>query len=94
MDTIVSAIIHLAYRDYPALGDDFIDLKILPADCNRGKVIPLMDKALSPYVKGGGAKQYEEELKSWDHACGVICVAESGGEATDASGAPVLTEMV
>merc|ERR1719149_100039 len=28
-----------------------------------GKVIPLMDKALSPYVKGGGAKQYEQELK-------------------------------
>ena len=22
-----------------------------------------MDKALSPYVKGGGAKRYEEELK-------------------------------
>eukprot|EP00959_Pyramimonas_sp_CCMP1952_P004799 100728-Pyramimonas_sp.AAC.1 len=22
-----------------------------------------MDKALSPYVKGGGAKKYEEELK-------------------------------
>jgi aarF domain-containing kinase len=27
------------------------------------QVIPLMDKALSPYVKGGGAKKYEEELK-------------------------------
>ena len=22
-----------------------------------------MDKALSPYVKGGGAKKYEEELR-------------------------------
>mmetsp|Transcript_2976 Transcript_2976/g.5815 ORF Transcript_2976/g.5815 Transcript_2976/m.5815 type:complete len:874 (-) Transcript_2976:290-2911(-) len=63
MDSMVSAIIHLANKDYAALVDDFISLKILPADCNRAKVVPLMDKALSPYVKGGGAKRYEEELK-------------------------------
>jgi aarF domain-containing kinase len=63
MDAMVSSIVHLANKDYAALVDDFIRLQILPADCNRGKVIPLMDKALSPYVKGGGAKQYEQELK-------------------------------
>jgi len=63
MDAMVSSIIHLANKDYVALVDDFINLKILPADCNRAKVVPLMDKALSPYVKGGGAKRYEEELK-------------------------------
>merc|ERR1719311_1955009 len=63
MDQIVNAIIHVANKDYAALVDDFIQLEILPPDCNRGKVIPLMDKALSPYVKGGGAKKYEEELK-------------------------------
>ena len=28
------------------------------------QVVPLMDKALSPYVKGGGAKKYEAELKA------------------------------
>ena len=84
---MVSSVIHLANKDYAALVDDFIDLKILPDDCNRAKarrrfhhrhrrrhqqqsdcvcrdqVIPLMDKALSPYVKGGGAKRYEAELK-------------------------------
>merc|ERR1719217_99405 len=63
MDAMVSSIVHLANKDYAALVDDFIRLNILPDDCNRGKVIPLMDKALSPYVKGGGAKQYEAELK-------------------------------
>eukprot|EP00873_Tetraselmis_striata_P029871 jgi/Tetstr1/450135/TSEL_037177.t1 len=63
MDTMVSSIIHLANKDYAALVDDFIELKILPGDCDRAKVIPLMDKALSPYIKGGGAKQYEQELK-------------------------------
>jgi aarF domain-containing kinase len=37
-------------------------LNILPPDSNRATIIPLMDKALTPYVKGGGAKKYEEEL--------------------------------
>mmetsp|Transcript_14872 Transcript_14872/g.26710 ORF Transcript_14872/g.26710 Transcript_14872/m.26710 type:complete len:440 (-) Transcript_14872:310-1629(-) len=63
MDTFVSAIIHLSNKDYKSLVDDFISLGILPADCNRSLVEPLMDKALTPYVKGGGAKVYEEELK-------------------------------
>jgi len=62
-DFMISAVIHLANKDYASLVDDFIKLKILPEDTNRAAVIPLMDKALSPYVKGGGAKKYEEELK-------------------------------
>jgi len=62
-DHMISAVIHLANKDYASLVDDFIRLKILPADCDRPAIIPLMDKALSPYVKGGGAKKYEEELK-------------------------------
>lgn len=38
-----------------------------------------------------GYVQYEKDLKTWDHACGVICVAESGGAAcvTDAEGKEV-----
>jgi aarF domain-containing kinase len=62
-EKMISAIIHLANKDYPSLVDDFIQLEILPTDSNRAAIIPLMDKALSPYVKGGGAKKYEEELK-------------------------------
>jgi hypothetical protein len=62
-DHMVAAVIHLANKDYASLVDDFIRLKILPDDTNRAAVIPLMDKALSPYVKGGGAKKYEEELR-------------------------------
>ncbi len=62
-DIMISAIIHLANRDYGALVGDFIDLEILPADCDRKKVVPLMDKALSPYIKGGGAKTYEAEIR-------------------------------
>jgi len=63
IDMMVSSIIHCANKDYASLVDDFIGLRILPPDCDRSKVVPLMDKALSPYVKGGGAKKYEEELK-------------------------------
>jgi len=62
-DNMISAVIHLANKDYANLVDDFINLKILPNDTDRAAVIPLMDKALSPYVKGGGAKKYEEELR-------------------------------
>jgi len=63
IDVMVNALVHLANKDYPSLVDDFIGLRILPPDCDRSKVIPLMDKALSPYVKGGGAKKYEEEIR-------------------------------
>eukprot|EP00522_Entomoneis_paludosa_P005106 CAMPEP_0172473424 /NCGR_PEP_ID=MMETSP1065-20121228/68845_1 /TAXON_ID=265537 /ORGANISM="Amphiprora paludosa, Strain CCMP125" /LENGTH=882 /DNA_ID=CAMNT_0013231599 /DNA_START=212 /DNA_END=2860 /DNA_ORIENTATION=+ len=62
-DNMISAVIHLANKDYASLVDDFIKLQILPADSNRAAIIPLMDKALSPYVQGGGYKKYEEELK-------------------------------
>jgi hypothetical protein len=62
-DLMISAVIHLANKDYAALVDDFINLKILPQDSDRNTIVPLMDKALSPYVKGGGAKKYEQELK-------------------------------
>lgn len=63
IDRIVNAIIHLANRDYDSLVDDFIALDILPPDCDRATIMPLMDKALSPYVRGGGAKRYEEEVR-------------------------------
>lgn len=62
-DYMISAVIHLANKNYAALVDDFINLNILPKNSNRATIIPLMDKALTPYVKGGGAKKYEEELK-------------------------------
>jgi aarF domain-containing kinase len=61
-DNMISAVIHLANKDYASLVDDFIQLEILPPDSDRAAIIPLMDKALTPYVKGGGAKKYEEEL--------------------------------
>ncbi|EGB09768.1 hypothetical protein AURANDRAFT_24586, partial [Aureococcus anophagefferens] len=65
-DTMVSSIIHLANKDFPALVDDFIALEVLPKDTQRATVIPLMDKALSPYIAGGGAKQFERRAMTQD----------------------------
>ena len=58
-DHMISAVIHLANKDYANLVDDFVNLKILPKGSNRAAIVPLMDKALSPYVVGGGMKKYE-----------------------------------
>jgi aarF domain-containing kinase len=63
-DTMINAIVHLANKDFPSLVDDFIDLEILPRDTSRGTVVPLMDKALSPYIAGGGAKKFEERVRA------------------------------
>jgi predicted unusual protein kinase regulating ubiquinone biosynthesis (AarF/ABC1/UbiB family) len=84
-DNMISTLIHLANKDYPSLVDDFIRLKILPPDTNRPAVIPLMDKALSPYVKGGGAKKYEEELRK-------IYGMEEGSTSSQVGGFQAMTQ--
>jgi len=61
-DTMISALIHLANKDYTSLVEDFVELGILPADANRPMIIPLMDKALTPYIQGGGAAKYAEKI--------------------------------
>mmetsp|Transcript_29199 Transcript_29199/g.49133 ORF Transcript_29199/g.49133 Transcript_29199/m.49133 type:complete len:951 (-) Transcript_29199:412-3264(-) len=93
MDTMVSAIIHLANRDYPSLVDDFIQLGILPADCDRPKVVPLMDKALTPYVKGGGAQTYEAELRKIYGLDGTITGTAGGFQAMTQDALTVLNDI-
>eukprot|EP00808_Paulinella_micropora_P024115 g17880.t1 len=61
-DKMVSAIIHLANKDYRSLVRDFQRLDILGSRVDPAIVVPLMDKALTPYIKGGGAKKYREEV--------------------------------
>lgn len=63
MDTLVSSIIHLSNKDYDQLCDDFVALNVLPDTVDRQKVLPLMDKALSPFIKGGGAQRYRQEIE-------------------------------
>jgi len=93
MDTMVSAIIHLANRDYPSLVDDFINLEILPKDCDRALVVPLMDKALTPYVKGGGAQRYEEELRKTYGMDGTFTGTAGGFQAMTQDALTVLNDI-
>ena len=93
MDTMVSAIIHLANRDYKSLVDDFIDLEILPSNCDRALVEPLMDKALTPYVKGGGAVKYEEEIKKIYGMDGSISATAGGFSAMTSDAITVLNDI-
>ena len=93
MDTMISAIIHLANKDYASLVDDFISLEILPSNCDRSKVVPLMDKALTPYVKGGGAKRYEEELRNMYGMDGTIKGTAGGFQAMTQDAITVLNDI-
>ena len=93
MDTMISAIIHLANKDYASLVDDFISLEILPSNCDRSKVVPLMDKALTPYVKGGGAKRYEEELRNMYGMDGTIRGTAGGFQAMTQDAITVLNDI-
>mmetsp|Transcript_39267 Transcript_39267/g.155808 ORF Transcript_39267/g.155808 Transcript_39267/m.155808 type:complete len:434 (-) Transcript_39267:563-1864(-) len=57
---MVSAVIHVANKDFGQLVDDLIDLKFLPNDVDRPKVETVMGKVLGPFVyQGGGAKNVD-----------------------------------
>eukprot|EP00775_Hariotina_reticulata_P011760 gene11760-11906_t len=62
----VSATIHLANRNWAALVGDFIDLGFLPEDANRAVIIPVMERVLGPYLRGGGAKAFNFQALSQD----------------------------
>ena len=67
-EAMVSATIHLGNRDWNALIDDFIALGFLPPASDRGRIIPVMDTVLSPYLRGGGAKAFNFQVSSADLA--------------------------
>lgn len=56
MDAMVSAIVHLANRDWPKVIDDFVVLKFLPEDIDTSKVVPVIGAILDQALEGGGAK--------------------------------------
>ncbi|KAK9915022.1 hypothetical protein WJX75_003712 [Coccomyxa subellipsoidea] len=65
-EAMVSATIHLGNRDWNALVSDFVALGFLPGDADRGLIIPVMDRVLSPYLRGGGAKAFNFQMLSQD----------------------------
>jgi predicted unusual protein kinase regulating ubiquinone biosynthesis (AarF/ABC1/UbiB family) len=63
---MVSAVIHLSNRDWSALVGDFEALGFLPENCDRGQVVPVMERVLGPYLRGGGAKSLDFSSLSSD----------------------------
>eukprot|EP00403_Amphidinium_massartii_P020491 CAMPEP_0178400598 /NCGR_PEP_ID=MMETSP0689_2-20121128/15872_1 /TAXON_ID=160604 /ORGANISM="Amphidinium massartii, Strain CS-259" /LENGTH=889 /DNA_ID=CAMNT_0020021399 /DNA_START=21 /DNA_END=2690 /DNA_ORIENTATION=+ len=55
-DIIVSSVVHLGTQNFEALIDDFIKLGFLSDDVDRAFLIPLLNKILRPYLRGGGAQ--------------------------------------
>lgn len=56
MDAMVSAIVHLANRDWPRVIEDFVALKFLPASVDTSQVEPVIGAILDQALEGGGAK--------------------------------------
>ena len=57
---MISAIIHLSNKNFDDLAVDFIKLGFLPEDVDKSRVVPVIDKLLSPYItRGGGANKFK-----------------------------------
>mmetsp|Transcript_97166 Transcript_97166/g.245055 ORF Transcript_97166/g.245055 Transcript_97166/m.245055 type:complete len:865 (-) Transcript_97166:164-2758(-) len=55
-DTIVASVVHLGTQNWDALIDDFVALGFLAEDTDKGVLIPILQRVLEPYLKGGGAQ--------------------------------------
>lgn len=55
-DIIVAAVVHLGTQNWDGLIDDFVRLGFLAEDTDRGSLIPILQRILGPYLKGGGAQ--------------------------------------
>jgi len=54
-DLIVSAVVHLGTENWDGLISDFIELGFLSPEVDRGFLNGLLQRVLTPYLKGGGA---------------------------------------
>lgn len=59
-ENMISAVIHVSNRNWPALTEDFIDLGFYPNDVPKAKANEIAERVLSPYImKGGGANAFK-----------------------------------
>jgi len=59
-DIIVAAVVHLGTQNWDGLFDDFKTLGFLADNTDRGTLIPLLQRVVGPYLKGGGAGAYKD----------------------------------
>lgn len=55
-NAMVSAIVHLANRDWPSVVQDFITLRFLPPSIDASQVEPVIGAILDQALEGGGAR--------------------------------------
>ena len=78
-----------------ALIDDFIALGFLPAGCDRALIIPVMDRVLSPYLRGGGAAAFNFQALSQVRApCPLTLLHSVAAHALSCIVAPILDRGV
>lgn len=61
-EVIVNGIVHLANKDWRAVTEDMVELGFLPRSIDRSRIMPLVERVLTPYVfQGGGVAGYMGE---------------------------------
>mmetsp|Transcript_75071 Transcript_75071/g.244069 ORF Transcript_75071/g.244069 Transcript_75071/m.244069 type:complete len:601 (+) Transcript_75071:828-2630(+) len=58
-DIIVASVVHLGTQNWDGLIDDFVSLGFLAKDTDRGSLIPILQRVLGPYLRGGGAQSFK-----------------------------------
>jgi len=56
--TIVASVVHLGTQNWEGLIQDFVTLGFLAPDTDRGVLVPILQRVLGPYLKGGGASSF------------------------------------
>jgi len=59
-DIIVAAVVHLGTQNWEGLIDDFMVLGFLSPETDRGQLVPILERVVGPYLKGGGAGAYKD----------------------------------
>lgn len=59
-DIIVAAVVHLGTQNWEGLIDDFRVLGFLAESTDRGALVPILERVVGPYLKGGGAGAYKD----------------------------------
>ncbi|CAE7471114.1 unnamed protein product, partial [Symbiodinium sp. KB8] len=58
-ELIISAVVHLGTQNWEALIADFQQLRFLAEDVDQAALVPILQRVLGPYLKGGGAQAFK-----------------------------------
>ncbi|CAE7524166.1 unnamed protein product [Symbiodinium natans] len=58
-ELIISAVVHLGTQNWEALIADFQQLRFLAPDVDQASLVPILQRVLGPYLRGGGAQAFK-----------------------------------